>query len=344
MERVKLGMVGLNFGSKIIQRLQKGPGSQYVEVVAVCDVNKERADKAAADFGLKAYDHLDEMLQDPEIRAVGLFTGPVGRAELIRKIIQHGKDVLTTKPFELNPDATLAVFEEAQRLGRIIHLNSPSPVYSPDLLKIQEWVEKYQLGRVISCRCDSWSSYREKPDGSWYDDPERCPAAPIFRIGIYLINDLVRLIGPAAQVNLLQSRIFTERPTVDNAQLGIVFKNGAIGNVYASFCTKDGDYYKDSLVLNFENGSIYRNCGPGIKLNSETMTARLELKTYRDGEHIMDEAVVEEHSGEYQWDVFCRAVNGEAIPGQVLPEQIAEGIRVIAAMSKAIKNGGVATV
>ena len=73
-----------------------------------------------------------------------------------------------------------------------------------------------------------WVNYCEQADGGWYDDPERCPVAPVFRLGIYIINNLAELFGEPEKVCALSSRILTGRPTADNADLAVLFKNGAI--------------------------------------------------------------------------------------------------------------------
>ena len=269
---------------------------------------------------------------------MGLFTGPVGRAKLISKIIRAGKHVMTTKPFEQDPQAALDVLCEARELKRIVHLNSPSPVFSDDLLRIEQWRETLGLGRPIGCRADVWVRYHEKPTGVWYDDPELCYVAPVLRLGIYLINDLIRLIGPVAEVQVVQSRLFTERPTVDNAQLGMLFENGAIANIFASFCVNDRDHYKNSLTLNFENGTVYRDAGP-VSRQPEGGFGSLSVVSARtDGTRYVEHAQAASASGGYQWDVFHRAILGQEIPNQVTPEQIANGIRVLAAMHAASKS------
>ena len=345
MSKIKIGIVGLNFGKHIIKEIVEGPGREWLELAAVCDIEQAKAREHAQKHGVKAYFDIDALLADRDIPAIGLFTGPVGRADLIRRIVRAGKDVMTTKPFELDPAAGLAVLKEARGMGRVVHMNSPGPLLPPDLLQVNAWRAQHQLGRPVGCRLDVWVSYREKPDGSWYDDPEKCPAAPVFRLGIYLINDLVRLFGDATQVQILQSRIFTGRPTVDNAQLGILFRDGTIANIFASFCVKDGDFYRNSMVLNFENGTIYRNCGParhtGAGVHTELALIMADAENKRQ---LIAEAQVASGSGEYQWQAFHRAVRGEQFADEVTPEQVAAGLRVIQAMSRAIKAGGVAKV
>lgn len=103
---------------------------------------------------------------------------------------------------------------------------SMSTVPSPDLNQILLWREDLRLGRPIAARADIWSSYREAADGSWYDDPEKCPVAPIFRLGIYLINDLIRLVGKPVAVSVMSSRLFTGRPCVRNMRIAV---SGVLG-------------------------------------------------------------------------------------------------------------------
>lgn len=339
MEKVRIGIAGLNFGEWIINDLLKGKGREYFEVAAVCDVNKERAGYIAETYKVKPYFSYEDLLSDGSIPAVGLFTSPSGRACLIDKAISAGKDVITTKPFETDADKALWILQKAKGMGRVIHMNSPSPVLKPDLRQIKEWADKYSLGGMVGCRCDTWASYREEPDGKWYDDPDLCPVAPIFRIGIYLINDLVRLFGKAEKVQVMHSRLFTMRPTPDNAQLGILFKNGAICNIFASFCVKDGQAYKNSLVMNFERGTVYRNLEP-LKYDETRDTSWMTLAAHdQDNNQVVERVSHACSSEEYQWDVFYKAVRGGQIEDEVTPEEIAEGIRIINAMARAEKSG-----
>lgn len=344
MERIKIGIVGLNFGRSILEQLRAGDAQNYFELAAVCDLNPEKAKEMASRYGVKAYFELGRLLADPAIPAIGLFTGPVGRAELIRQAIRAGKHVMTTKPFELDPAAAREALEEARRLGRAVHLNSPSPLLPPDLATIRDWGDKHDLGRPVGCRADIWASYREKADGSWYDDPEKCPAAPIFRLGIYLINDLVQIFGRAEKVFVLHSRLFTGRPTADNSQLGILFQNGGIASIFASFCVKDGDLYRNTLTLNFENGTIYRNCGPLRKGKPGYAFEMSLVQLVGDSRAIVEQVELARGSGEYQWEAFYRAAQGEQLNEEIAPEQIAAGIAIIQAMAAADRAGGVMTV
>jgi predicted dehydrogenase len=335
-KKIKVGLIGLNYGKQIaeVALAENGPAHPYFELAAVCQRSKDQCDVAAKKYGVKAYYSIDDLLKDDEIPVIIDMTGPNGRASRLRQIIQAGKDVMTTKPFETSSVEAAKILEEAKALGRIIHLNSPNPGASPDLAVIEAWTQKYDLGTPVAARAEVWTHYRDEADGSWYDDPAQCPAAPIFRIGIYLINDLVRLFGRAKQVSVMQSRMFTGRPTPDNAQLDIEFESGALANVYASFCCRDGDHYRNGLTVNFEKGTAYRNVGAtrgkkeselGLVMNDEIWAPR----------QLMDTSNIDMASGLYDWAGFKAAVDGAPGAPSYNIDHIVEPLRIIEAMAVA---------
>ena len=348
--RPTLAMVGLNFGRHIVAQLVDGEGAESIRLTGLCDIDRPKAEALAAKYAGKAefriYGSLDEVLADPSVQTVGLYTGPVHRADLLRTIIRAGKDVMTTKPFELDPAAAAAILREADELGRVIHLNSPNPGISPDLAQIVKWRDELRLGRPVAARIETFVRYDEKPDGSWYDNPDLCPAPPIFRLGIYLINDLVRLMGRVRRVSLFSTRLFTGRPTNDNAQLALEFESGALANVFSSFCVRDGDHYRNSLEINYENGTVYRNSGP-----VRTPGAQCELSVVQAVEEggelrrrIAATAQTASRSGGYDWAGFVKAVRHEPGAPRYDIEHVVEPIRVIRAMAEAEKTGQVVDV
>lgn len=333
---LSIAVVGLGFGRWILKQLVSPELKPFFRLAAVCDLDAAKAAQYAAEYGVPARS-LDDLLADAEVPVLGLFTGPAGRAGLLRKIIRAGKDVMTTKPFERDADEGRAVLEEAISLGRIIHLNSPSPLLPPDVAQIRAWQEVHRLGAPVAAQVSTWVSYREKPDGTWLDDPELCPVAPIFRLGIYALNDIVSLFGPADEVYVMSSRLFTERPTADHAQLAVRFKSGALVTVMASFCINDGAHYRNSMTLNFVDGTVYRNVGADAKAGS---LATLEVVGVREEKsQVLERLQVDGTSGAYQWESFYRAVATRTLTPADFPERVATALRVIEAMAESAKTG-----
>jgi predicted dehydrogenase len=320
--RPRIGIVGLGFGARIAERLREGG---LFDVAATCDPVRQPLSGVPA-IGL------DELLARTDITAVGLFTPPAGRAALVRRIVRAGKHVMTTKPFELDPEAAADVLAEARHLGRAIHLNSPAPGLPPDLAQIERWRREYGLGDPVAATAQVWTSYHERADGSWYDDADRCPVAPVLRLGVYLVNDLVSLLGPAATVQVTSSRLRTGRPTADNAQLAIGFAVGALATVQASFCVDDGNRFGSRLTVAYTDGVVTRQSTVGSPVGDPDLAltaagGRTASVTTRGG------------SGDYQWDVFRRAVLDGPGDETAHHAAIVSGVRVLAAMARAERSG-----
>ncbi|WOO39778.1 Gfo/Idh/MocA family oxidoreductase [Rubellicoccus peritrichatus] len=340
-KRIKAALVGLGFGRQVLKpMILEGLASKYFDCVAVCDANEERTKLTAEEHGLRGYTDLDELLKDEEIRVIILITGPNGRADLITKIIESGRDVMTTKPFEQDADAALRVFKRAKELGRVIHMNSPSLTPSRDIQTIRQWQEKYNLGQLCAGRWEGWYKVVEKADGSWYDDPDTCPAAPLFRLGIYGLNDMALLFGEAEYVQVQQSRFFTGRPTPDLAQMNIKFKSGALFSMLGGWCIEPWRGVC-GLTLFHEHGTIVRDVDwPSYAAGKERITLKVFTPESGFGQPVECIALDDEDSSSsYRWDLFYEAIHGKEFEAQATPESIASAIRIVNAMRVAAKSG-----
>lgn len=328
--RLRVAVVGLGFGRWLIEHeLLAGPGARACQLVGVCDLDPDLADSVAARFGVRAYPDLDAVLADPGVDAVVLMVGPDGRGSLVERAVAAGKPVMTTKPFESSAAAARRALDSARAAGVPVLLNSPSPTPTSDLRVLDDWISRLDLGRAVSYHASTWCAYRESPDGSWYDDPARVPAAPLTRLGIYLFADVGRLFGPVAEVQVAQARLFTERPTADNATALIRHEDGTLGTVHASFGIDDGQPYRLSLEASFERGTVRRDVGV-----VEDDSVHLSVSARVAGERIVERRKVQRESG-YQWDVLRRLARGEHVPDLVEPEAI---VRVVGLMD-ALRGG-----
>jgi predicted dehydrogenase len=336
---IRLGLCGLGYGIKQGRLLLQRPFADSIRIVAVCDQIPERLSRGVAEFKCKGYASLESLLEDKEIEAVGLFSSPAGRAELIMKIIRAGKHVMTTKPFELDPVAALEVLYEARRRKRLIHLNSPSSVLGRDLAIVQEWQARYSLGEIIFAQSDCWYRALETPDGSWYDDPELCPVAPICRLGIYGINDILALMKEPVELQVLESRIRTLRPTPDVAQVSVRFANGSMAVVRATWCCGPIRNNQVSEYV-FERGVIRRSYEIGGVWESDTILTLDAID--RDDRAVRDEAKVSQYltNSAYRWDLFHLGIRQGGVVAEVPPEVVVAGVRFMVDVASASRGGG----
>lgn len=340
-----IAVVGLRFGRIIVEELLDKEVRGLFELKGVCDLERERAEEVGREYGVRVIPGLDDILADPAIPAVALMTPPFGRASLIRKALAAGKHVMTTKPFEMDSGEAGKVLQEAVRKKLTVHLNSPTVKRTRTEERIRMWQREFDLGSLVGVRADMVAKKARRPQITWYDDPARCPVAPVFRIGIYLINEILNLTGPAEKVSVLSSRFCpTDRATADNAQLSFLFKSGAIGNVFVSFCVDDGFDHRHMVTLNFERGTIYKNVGPvtpGCPADSD------ELALVRRSEIKWEPTVTRmtvPRDDRYDWRTFHDAILGKDAAGDDFRERIVNGVKVLEAMARAEKSGKIETV
>lgn len=343
VKKLRVGLVGLHFGKYILEHmLLSGPGEPFFEVAGICDFDQEAAKAAAAGCSATAFSTYEELLADASIPVVVLITAPGGRAELVRKAIRAGKDVITTKPFELDAAAAAAVLAEARQLGCMVYMNSPCATDSRDLQIIRQWREKHDLGRPVAAHHECWYKSIQQADGSWYDDPERCPVAPIFRLGIYGLNDLVRIFGEPEEVQVLQSRIFTGKPTPDLARMQIKFRDGSLASLMNGWVPQPARG-ASSLTLYFENGTIFRNPTilPQVPMEATgSILMALVTKDRLDGTPL-ETVTLDEHdlSMDYQWEVFHQAFTTRVRPEHETPDEVVvNAIRIIEKMRVAARQ------
>lgn len=86
--------------------------SDKCDIVAFCDIIRERAEKAAKEYGTadaKVYEDYHELLKDPEIDVVHVCTPNVAHCPITVAAFEAGKHVLCEKPMA-------ATTEDAQKM------------------------------------------------------------------------------------------------------------------------------------------------------------------------------------------------------------------------------------
>lgn len=344
-DRIRMGILGLRFGGALLRNfLMPGKaGNRYVEVVSLCDQDPNVAQAAHQASGIKLADDLDAMLADPDIEAIGLITSPAGRSGLLQRILAAGKHVLTTKPFELDSAAAAEALEQARTQRLVVMANSPAPSVGPALGCALAWQDEFQLGKPLSARLWAGKSrHHEEADGSWMDDPLRCPIPPVLRIGVYMINDLVRVFGEPLEVQSMECRQRTGRPTADAAQLNIRFSDNGLANLQVTFALADGQNHS-AWAIAFEKGTVYCNHHPAYAGNCPppTSAGAFPMHLLRHGpdgkiDHQMD-SVDDIHSA-YPWEMFHSFIRTGRLPPTDYYDVILRGVRLLEAAARSARS------
>lgn len=94
-------------------------------IVALCDVQKERAEQRRAEFYPEAqvYDNIDDVLARDDVEVVDIATHPEDRDPLIQSALMARKHVLSQKPFVENLDRGEQLCDLAEKQGVLLAVN-----------------------------------------------------------------------------------------------------------------------------------------------------------------------------------------------------------------------------
>lgn len=174
-----------------------------IELVSIADPVVERAERAAATYGIpNSFGSLTELLAGPEIDAVVNLTPIPAHAETSLAIIRAGKHLVVEKPIATTMTEADAIISEAKSAGLTVLVAPPDMLYSP-YREARRLIAEGTIGKVAFARVrSSHQGPGGGPDG-WPFDPTwfyQEGSGPLFDMGVYGIHEITGLLGPAKRV------------------------------------------------------------------------------------------------------------------------------------------------
>lgn len=274
---LKVGIVGCgNIFTMHATSAHHLPGSQ---IVGVCDIKKDRADKAAEKYNCKAYYDYKELINKENIDVVHICVPHYMHPVISKYAIEQGVNVLCEKPMAIKYEDGLENVELAEKMGvkyGIIfqcRYNNASKI-------VKENLENGKLGKVISARVVlTWS----KPDeyyslSDWKGTWEKEGGGVIIDQAIHsldlanwFINDEIESVQ--AQ---LSNRGHSIMEVDDSAEGFVRYKNGATLGFWAMNNYGCDDPIEIRLlcengkvVMDYDNATITFNDGAVLTAKTE---------------------------------------------------------------------------
>ena len=159
MKKLGVAVIGTGFWGKNHARVYKETSS--TELLAICDVDPERAKGIADQFGVKAYTDSTRMFKNQEIEAVSICTWSTSLAKEALKALKAGKHVLVEKPMATNTKQAEKLLETAERNG--LHLTVGFLMrFIPGLQHIRKTVENKNIGKLVCATAKRVSQWPER--------------------------------------------------------------------------------------------------------------------------------------------------------------------------------------
>jgi len=232
---VGFGIVGAGMISGLHADALRNSGKAML--VAVCDVQEERARKLAADFAPDAqiYTRLDDLLADPRVEVVDVVTPNHLHADAVLAAAAAGKHVLCEKPPAMSLAATARMIEACRRAGCKFGIFVQCRLREP-IQQMRRALDEGRFGRVL--RADAVMKWYRSTEyyrtDAWRSD-RRSGAGVTIQHAFHYIDLLQYLVGPAAVVEArMENLAHPDVQLEDTLDARIEFQTGAIGTVAAS--------------------------------------------------------------------------------------------------------------
>lgn len=212
---MKLALLGPGLIADIVaQALVATP---EIECYAVASRDLERAEAFAEKFGfIKAYGSYEEMLADPEVELVYITTPHTYHFEQMMMCLDHGKNVISEKPFTVNAEQARQVFAKAKEKG-LYAAEAIWTRYMPSRQMIQDIIDSGVIGKLNVCTANL--SY----DIDWKKrlvDPALAGGA-LLDIGIYGLNFALMHFG--TDIERMESSVWMTPSGVDGVETITMF-------------------------------------------------------------------------------------------------------------------------
>lgn len=211
------------------------------EVVAVCDLKKDKAEARAAEFGIeRVYTDAKDMFTHGGFDIVDIAASVGAHAPMARLAADFGAHIMLQKPMCATVrEAWQLIDEIGDRVRFMVHENYR---FRPHYMTVRRWVDEGRIGRIrhaaISCR---GSGLCER-EGTVPFLIERQPYLKSFRRNlvfetmIHHLDVLRCLVGPLRVVAARLARLANGLPGEDTAAILLEGPNGLIATADGSLC------------------------------------------------------------------------------------------------------------
>jgi UDP-N-acetylglucosamine 3-dehydrogenase len=159
MKRLGVAVIGAGFWGRNHARNFKE--LQETDLLAVCDINAERAKVVAERFNVKAYTNVGKLLTRKDVDAVSICAWSTSLAKEALKALKAGKHVLVEKPMATSTRQAERLLETAEKRG--LHLTVGFLMrFIPGIRHIKEAIENRTIGSLVCATAKRVSQWPER--------------------------------------------------------------------------------------------------------------------------------------------------------------------------------------
>ena len=221
------------------------------ELVAVCDIIKERADKAAERYDVPAYYSVDDLLKNQQLDAVTVSTAGVENGgdhfEPTIQCLEAGLHVLCEKPISNDIEKARAMVAKADEKGVYFGINL-NHRFVPPAARAKKWVEEGKLGDLLLINMTMWIN----------NPNETSPWFHLRALHPHSLDIMRYFCGDVKRVHAFANRA-PGRVCYSNVQVNLEFANGVVGHLTGSYDANPSHNLERCEVMGTEGRFVLEN-------------------------------------------------------------------------------------
>lgn len=162
---------------------------EMCELVAFCDLKKDRAEKAAKEYGTpdaKVYTDYNELLEDADIDVVHVLTPNVMHSPITVAAFEAGKNVMCEKPMAHNTEAAQKMMDAWKKSGKKFTIGYQNR-FRPEVQSLHKACENDELGDIYFAKAHAIRR-RAVPTWGVFPDKSQQGGGPLIDIGTHALD------------------------------------------------------------------------------------------------------------------------------------------------------------
>lgn len=227
------------------------------QLIAVCDIVKERADSLANQFSAKAYYSITDLFQnEKELDIIAVCTPNGLHAIHSIQSLKAGCHVLCEKPLSISSADAIKMMNAAKEYARKLFVVK-STRYNPALATLKKIIDEKKLGALYSFQLNCfWNRPEAYYTNSWKGKLDM-DGGTLYTQFSHYIDALIWLLGDVDKISGFRKNMAHQNliEFEDSGSVAIEMKNGMLGGLNWSLNTFQKNM-EVSLTLVAEKGNI----------------------------------------------------------------------------------------
>ena len=189
MGKLKIGVVGCGGIANQKHFPAMKANSDLCEIVAFCDIIKERAEKGAAEFGAegaRVYEDFRDLLADEEVEVVHVLTPNVAHCPITVAAFEAGKHVYCEKPMAHNTIDAKQMIDAWRKSGKHFTIGYQNRFRS-EVQNLKKACEAGDLGEIYYGKAHAVRR-RAVPTWGVFPDKSKQGGGPLIDIGTHALD------------------------------------------------------------------------------------------------------------------------------------------------------------